>query len=213
MPKTKAGKKSASLRHAPLGQVIEKPSGKLRAPRSGSGADRGGDEDGNADDVMVEDSVPASLGKKIFSQAREQRLEESQSKSGRPSAAAAAAGAGAGAAADVGAAGAVAGAGAAAAVAGAGAAAATVDEVQHEPARCRFVLRSGRRCCFLEYIERADSAFDILHTYVPPALRGKRLGLKLCDAAYSYAEKKGLRVIPTCTFVREKFHFKERELP
>ena len=75
MPKTKPEKKTAVLRHEPLGQVIEKPSGKLKAPRYNRSGGGGGDED-DGGDILIEDSVPETVGKKVFAQAREQRKEE-----------------------------------------------------------------------------------------------------------------------------------------
>ena len=68
MPKMKGEKKSSQLHQQPLGQQIEKPSGKLRPPRR---ADQEDDED---DEDAV---VPEALGKRIAVQAREQRLDES----------------------------------------------------------------------------------------------------------------------------------------
>jgi essential nuclear protein 1 len=68
MPKMRGEKKSSQLHQQPLGQQIEKPSGKLRPPRR---ADQEDDED---DEDAV---VPEALGKRIAVQAREQRLDES----------------------------------------------------------------------------------------------------------------------------------------
>jgi len=93
MPKTKGDKKSVQLRHAPLSTEIEKPVGKLRAPRhrpkasGGAGddadyddeeGDGGGvddDDEGNAMDVAA---LPRNLGERIHEQAREQRLDEAR---------------------------------------------------------------------------------------------------------------------------------------
>lgn len=66
MPKEKGPKKGASLRHAPLGNDIEQPAGKLRAPKAVRGRPLDEDDDSN---------LPSSLGSKIYSQARSQRLE------------------------------------------------------------------------------------------------------------------------------------------
>lgn len=74
MPKAKGEKKAPQLRHAPLGQEIEKPQGKLKAPRRSSGGE--GDEDNEDVDMASLEAVPENLGRKIYSQAREQRLEE-----------------------------------------------------------------------------------------------------------------------------------------
>jgi essential nuclear protein 1 len=72
MPKEKTVKKSTQLRHAPLGNEIDKPMGKLKAPK---GDDEDDIEDGDLD---AELELPKGLGAKIFNQAREQRMEMSE---------------------------------------------------------------------------------------------------------------------------------------
>lgn len=71
MPKEKSVKKATQLRHAPLGNEIEKPMGKLRVPTKG---DEDEVEDGDLDSDLL---LPKGLGTKIFNQAREQRMEMS----------------------------------------------------------------------------------------------------------------------------------------
>lgn len=72
MPKEKSSKKATQLRHAPLGNDVEKPMGKLKAPK--------GDDDEEAEDGDLDDQLelPKGLGAKIFNQAREQRMEISE---------------------------------------------------------------------------------------------------------------------------------------
>ena len=84
MPKSKAEKKSApQLRHSPLGQEMEKPVGKLKAPRRDrSGKSSAGDDDNDDVDMGNLESIPESIGKKIYVQAREQRMDEGQPSSG-----------------------------------------------------------------------------------------------------------------------------------
>lgn len=71
MPKEKAVKKSTQLRHAPLGNEIEKPMGKLKAPK-------GDDDDVEDGDLDADLELPKGLGAKIFNQARDQRMEISE---------------------------------------------------------------------------------------------------------------------------------------
>ena len=71
MPKEKSVKKATQLRHAPLGNEIEKPMGKLKVPTKG---DEDEVEDGDLDADLL---LPKGLGTKIFNQAREQRMEMS----------------------------------------------------------------------------------------------------------------------------------------
>lgn len=70
--KTKTDKKSSKqLRHAPLGNEMEKPAGKLRPPKQRK--DVGDDEDD--DDKM--DGTSDDLEEKIYLQAKDQRKEVS----------------------------------------------------------------------------------------------------------------------------------------
>jgi uncharacterized protein len=50
--------------------------------------------------------------------------------------------------------------------------------------------------------ERRDGAFVIVHTEVPPALRGRHIGEALVDAAFEAARRDGSRIIVLCPFVR-----------
>lgn len=65
--KTKSDKKSSKqLRHAPLGNELEKPAGKLRPPKAQKDTE---DEDDNMEEISDE------LEEKIFKQAKDQRKE------------------------------------------------------------------------------------------------------------------------------------------
>jgi hypothetical protein len=73
MPKEKSAKKVTNLRHAPLGADIEKPVGKLKAPKQSNGGRNMDDDD------FDEEVIPKVIGSKIFHQAREQQMEISES--------------------------------------------------------------------------------------------------------------------------------------
>jgi essential nuclear protein 1 len=72
MPKERSEKKGSQLQHKPLGSEMEKPMGKLKAPKR----DEEEVEDGDLDADLA---LPKGLGAKIFDQAREQRMELSDS--------------------------------------------------------------------------------------------------------------------------------------
>ena len=50
--------------------------------------------------------------------------------------------------------------------------------------------------------ERRPNAVALLHTEVPPALRGRGLATRLAEAAVKAARVEGLQVIAVCPFVR-----------
>lgn len=50
-----------------------------------------------------------------------------------------------------------------------------------------------------------EAVIDIHHTNVPPEARGQGAAEKLCDAAYAHARSSGLKILPTCSYVRDKY--------
>jgi len=74
-------------------------------------------------------------------------------------------------------------------------------EVQHDETGHRFYipLESGREALLL--YRRQGDVLDFYHTYVPEPFRGKGLAEKVVTAGFRYAKEKGLKVIPTCSYV------------
>ena len=54
----------------------------------------------------------------------------------------------------------------------------------------------------LEYEPAGDGVLDFVHTYVPDALRHRQVGTQLVLHALEHARARGLKVIPSCWFVR-----------
>ena len=75
-------------------------------------------------------------------------------------------------------------------------------EVVHESARGRFVDRSGGSESQLIYIDGGEGLVEFLSTWVDPSARGRGVGSGLVLAALEWAKGEGLKVIPTCWFVR-----------
>jgi uncharacterized protein len=75
-------------------------------------------------------------------------------------------------------------------------------DVEHDEAHHRFVLRLPGGDAELDY-ERPDrDTINLRHTEVPESDRGHGAAALLASAAFTYARSQGLRVIPTCRFVR-----------
>lgn len=64
----------------------------------------------------------------------------------------------------------------------------------------RFELIVDGDTAFAEYRLIGDT-MDLTHTLVPPAHRGRGVGLALAKAALDAARDRGLKVIPTCWFI------------
>jgi predicted GNAT family acetyltransferase len=65
----------------------------------------------------------------------------------------------------------------------------------------RFELARDGQVAFLSY-ERQPGALVLVHTEVPPALRGHHLGDRLVEAALEAAHAEGLRINAVCEFAR-----------
>jgi predicted GNAT family acetyltransferase len=65
----------------------------------------------------------------------------------------------------------------------------------------QFEIHTGAGVAILTYVVRGDTV-DLVHTRVPAQLEGQGYGAALATAALESARARGLKVIPTCPFVR-----------
>jgi len=71
--------------------------------------------------------------------------------------------------------------------------------VTHLPDRRMFTITADGGTAYVEYTV-TGGVFDIVRTFVPKELRGRRLAETLVESAYSYAEDKGYRLCGSCTY-------------
>ena len=69
------------------------------------------------------------------------------------------------------------------------------------PAQHRFEATLNGDTAFLLY-GRTHDALTLIHTEVPPAFRGRRMGDALVQAALKDARSSGRRVVAVCPFVK-----------
>jgi len=74
-------------------------------------------------------------------------------------------------------------------------------DVTDNAARSRFELTVDGQTAYLAY-ERTTDRLTLVHTEVPPALRGRHLGDRLVEAGLSAARANGLRLVISCSFAR-----------
>ena len=74
-------------------------------------------------------------------------------------------------------------------------------DVSDNRALSRFELIVDGHTAFLAY-ERTTDSLTLIHTEVPPELRGRHLGETLVEAALDIARSEGLRVSVVCPFAR-----------
>ncbi|HUL73256.1 MAG TPA: GNAT family N-acetyltransferase [Vicinamibacterales bacterium] len=78
---------------------------------------------------------------------------------------------------------------------------APVPPITDNAGRSRLELTVDGQTAFLDY-RRARDTFSIIHTEVPPELRGRRLGDALVEAALRQGRSEGLRIVIVCPFAR-----------
>jgi len=74
-------------------------------------------------------------------------------------------------------------------------------KVDHETAANRFTARVDGGVAECAYI-LGDGVMNIVHTEVPRSARGHGIAAVLVDAALAHARAQGLRVQPSCSYVR-----------
>jgi len=76
----------------------------------------------------------------------------------------------------------------------------TVEHREHEE---RFVAVLGEEEAELAYTRPEHGVIDIQHTFVPKSARGQGVAEALAKAAFQWARERGVRVVPSCPFVRK----------
>ncbi len=73
-------------------------------------------------------------------------------------------------------------------------------EVRHNAPARRFEATVNRLLCRCDYRMHGNTMM-LVHTEVPPQLEGRGFASTLVRAAFDYAQKNGLDVLPVCSFV------------
>ena len=78
---------------------------------------------------------------------------------------------------------------------------ATESPVTDNPHENRFELAVEGQTAVLNY-ERTPKSLVLVHTEVPPSLRGRGLGKRIVAGAIAHAREHGLRIVAVCRFVQ-----------
>ena len=76
-----------------------------------------------------------------------------------------------------------------------------IPEVIDNPDASRFEILTDQGAAILTYRHRGAD-LELVHTEVPPALEGHGYAAALATAALSVARREGMKVIPTCPYVK-----------
>ena len=73
--------------------------------------------------------------------------------------------------------------------------------VFHDRDHFKFYMEIDDQEAYLLYNVLPSGDLDFFKTYVPEALRGRKLAEKLMKAGIEYADKKNIRIKPSCSYV------------
>ena len=74
--------------------------------------------------------------------------------------------------------------------------------VVHDAPALRFRIELPGGTAELAYVPVDDRVLDFYSTWVPPTERGRRVAARLVSAALAYVRERGLRIVPSCWYVR-----------
>lgn len=78
-------------------------------------------------------------------------------------------------------------------------------DIQHDRAHSKFYILVDGSEALLQYKRGPENSFNLTHTLVPPAARGKGIAEELVKAALQEAKKEKVKVIATCSYVAKWF--------
>ncbi len=80
--------------------------------------------------------------------------------------------------------------------------------VLHENGRF-FIDIDGKQA---ELLYREENGkIDVYHTFTPPELRGRGIAEQLALAAFEFAQKQNMKIIPSCPYIKDTFLKKHAE--
>jgi predicted GNAT family acetyltransferase len=76
-------------------------------------------------------------------------------------------------------------------------------EIVHDVDRHRFTHERDGQVSYLVYHRIDERTVDFVSTFTPPALRGRGIAARIVQRGLEWAEREGLKVVPSCWFVAE----------
>ena len=76
------------------------------------------------------------------------------------------------------------------------------DHIENRAQQHRYELtQGGKLAARIDYKMRGDGVLDLVHTEVEPGHEGQGLGGKIAKFALDDAKARGLKVVPTCSYI------------
>ncbi|MBI4175688.1 MAG: N-acetyltransferase [Candidatus Aenigmarchaeota archaeon] len=77
--------------------------------------------------------------------------------------------------------------------------------VQHDKVGQKFFIDFGDNTEALMAYTEVNNVMDLHHTYVPEEHRSEGIAEQLAHAAFEFARRNEMKIIPSCPYVRDKF--------
>lgn len=75
--------------------------------------------------------------------------------------------------------------------------------LEHLSDQERFVAQADDHQAILKYRKVNETVLEYFSTFVPPEMRGGKVGFKLVAYGIQYAKENNYKIIPTCWFVKK----------
>lgn len=76
-------------------------------------------------------------------------------------------------------------------------------DVRHDDKKGKFYADIEGAEAVIEYDKRPDGTYDLMHTYVPPELRGKGIAEDLVRQSLEQIRAEGAKMVPSCPYVHK----------
>ena len=74
-------------------------------------------------------------------------------------------------------------------------------EVKHDLNGQKFYMIFDEKEAYLRYLMNDNNVMNMIKTYVPPELRGRKIADAIVLKAMEYARENNLKIIPTCSYI------------
>ncbi|MBF0779993.1 N-acetyltransferase [Granulicatella sp. 19428wC4_WM01] len=78
-------------------------------------------------------------------------------------------------------------------------------EIRKDGNRFIYVDEDNHVLAEITFVYITNQKIDVNHTFVSPILRGKGIGKRLVEAVIDFARQEGLKIMPTCSYVKQVF--------
>lgn len=80
-----------------------------------------------------------------------------------------------------------------------------VIKINHDPRYKKFYINIKGKQCWLKYRVVNEYLIELKLLFVPKSLRGLGFGKRVVEQVIAFAQKRFMKIIPTCSYIKEFF--------